>query len=558
MWKSKQTAVALATAILLAACGGGDSGAPKAQATLAGVTTQQLAASAYVDVVQKLYIAYFGRPADAGGLANFTAQLSAVGAPTGIKDLEQAYYNNTDVRSLVDGFSTSAESTALYPGDTTAFVTAVYDHLLNRAPDAEGLKYWVNAIDNGGLSKSLASLSIAAGALSNTTDQGKKDAALIGIKSTVANSFTTALENAQGAYVGDDQAALARTMLAGLSATSTLASFQPVLDAVTADMKAGNQSTKPYPLLLSYISFLSRGQTQQTSTITGYCSGYAISTVSAPAAAIFEGKSVLALTGDHTTTYSSCNPGTSSARGQQYFDANYNLLGTQSEGSEYAVMVNTPAPLPVRVAVGDSGAYGTSTVYADSTKKTVYGRRELSYAIEADTVALKPASAVLVLKEMSYTTDNVLAYKVQTRYRIAVDGSVTPLSETQDYAANSIQLVLKAQPSALKITDSVTGTGTLAVAGKTLTVHYTGWLYDATAANFRGTEIDTSAYRGPLSFVLGSGKLIAGWEQGFGGMKVGGKRTLIIPPALGYGYANSGSIGAGYGLVFDVELISVN
>jgi FKBP-type peptidyl-prolyl cis-trans isomerase FkpA len=116
-----------------------------------------------------------------------------------------------------------------------------------------------------------------------------------------------------------------------------------------------------------------------------------------------------------------------------------------------------------------------------------------------------------------------------------------------------------AGPTQLQISDNLMGTGATAVAGNTLTVNYTGWLYDATAAQNRGKQFDTSTGRAPFSFKLGAGQVIAGWDQGMVGMKVGGKRTLIIPSALGYG---SSSVGGGLippnsALVFDVELLAV-
>jgi FKBP-type peptidyl-prolyl cis-trans isomerase FkpA len=110
---------------------------------------------------------------------------------------------------------------------------------------------------------------------------------------------------------------------------------------------------------------------------------------------------------------------------------------------------------------------------------------------------------------------------------------------------------------ALKVTDVVVGTGATAAKNNVLSVHYTGWLYDVKASNLRGTKFDSSVDRGtPFSFTLG-GNVIAGWNQGIEGMKVGGKRTLIIPSSLGYGTSGSGPIPANAALVFDVELLSV-
>ena len=113
-------------------------------------------------------------------------------------------------------------------------------------------------------------------------------------------------------------------------------------------------------------------------------------------------------------------------------------------------------------------------------------------------------------------------------------------------------------PTQLQVTDSLVGTGTAAAAGNTITVHYTGWLYDETASQYRGKQFDSSVGKTPFSFKLGVGQVIAGWDQGVVGMKVGGKRTLIIPSALGYGSTGAGSaIPSNAALVFDVELLSV-
>lgn len=111
---------------------------------------------------------------------------------------------------------------------------------------------------------------------------------------------------------------------------------------------------------------------------------------------------------------------------------------------------------------------------------------------------------------------------------------------------------------ALKTTDTLAGTGAQALAGKQLTVHYTGWLYDVRAGNQKGSQFDSSVGKAPFSFKLGAGAVIQGWEQGFAGMKVGGKRTLLIPAAMGYGTQGAGgAIPANAALVFEVELISV-
>jgi len=108
-------------------------------------------------------------------------------------------------------------------------------------------------------------------------------------------------------------------------------------------------------------------------------------------------------------------------------------------------------------------------------------------------------------------------------------------------------------------TDTKMGTGAEAVAGHDVSVHYTGWLYDDKAPDHKGRKFDSSRDRGqPFEFPLGAGHVIKGWDQGVAGMKVGGQRTLTIPPQLGYGARGAGGvIPPNATLVFDVELLAV-
>ncbi len=107
-------------------------------------------------------------------------------------------------------------------------------------------------------------------------------------------------------------------------------------------------------------------------------------------------------------------------------------------------------------------------------------------------------------------------------------------------------------PSGLKYVDQTVGTGDVAVVGKNVSVHYTGWLEN-------GKKFDSSVDRGqPFSFPLGAGRVIKGWDEGVQGMKVGGKRKLTIPSDLGYGSRGAGGvIPPNATLIFDVELLGV-
>ena len=116
----------------------------------------------------------------------------------------------------------------------------------------------------------------------------------------------------------------------------------------------------------------------------------------------------------------------------------------------------------------------------------------------------------------------------------------------------------QSQGPAFQRIDTVQGTGTLATSGRTLTVNYTGWLYDASKADFKGAQFDSSAGKTPFTFRLGAGQVIVGWDQGLPGMRVGGKRTLIIPASLAYGKTGSGAaIPPDAALLFEVDLINV-
>jgi FKBP-type peptidyl-prolyl cis-trans isomerase FkpA len=108
-------------------------------------------------------------------------------------------------------------------------------------------------------------------------------------------------------------------------------------------------------------------------------------------------------------------------------------------------------------------------------------------------------------------------------------------------------------------TDLKPGTGDIAAAGRNVSVHYTGWLYDPLAPDHHGRKFDSSRDRNePFVFPLGAGQVIPGWDQGVAGMRVGGQRTLVIPPALGYGARGAGGvIPPNATLVFDIELLGV-
>lgn len=234
----------LIAAVTLAGCGGnGDSAnhqvsSNAAQQIRPAQKTSSLNQS-YANVVQELYVSYFGRPADPTGLANFEAALAAANAPEDAQSLVLIYNSNSKVKALIDSFGTSKESTTLYgSGSTTAFVTAIFQNVLNRQPQSAGLNYWVSAIDSGALTRGNASLSIMAGALENTSAQGLIDAQLITNRIAAATTFTTDIQTAPElrGYAGAAAAQTARTLLAGVTNTTDLSAYGATINSTVESL----------------------------------------------------------------------------------------------------------------------------------------------------------------------------------------------------------------------------------------------------------------------------------------------------------------------------------
>ena len=150
----------------------------------------------------------------------------------------------------------------------------------------------------------------------------------------------------------------------------------------------------------------------------------------------------------------------------------------------------------------------------------------------------------------------VLTIPPEMGYGARGAGGVIPPNATLVF---EVELLPTPERPKLEITDIVVGTGELAEEGASVTVHYTGWLHDASAPNQRGRKFDSSKDRNePFEFDLGAGMVIQGWDLGVQGMQVGGKRVLVIPPHLGYGRRGTGGvIPPNATLVFEVELLGV-
>ncbi|WP_374582740.1 beta strand repeat-containing protein [Pseudoduganella sp.] len=215
----------------------------------------------YISAVQQLYVSYFGRPADYYGLDNFTKQLAAIDTAGTLVDFKalagaaNAASPTSPLGKLINSFSSSPEAAALYGTDTSIagtskFVAAVYKNILGREADVEGLTYWVNAIQSGGVTRANAAAAITEGALSNTSAQGLLDAQTVANKNKVAVAFTAAIDttNEINGYSGDAAAAAARAMLVEVNNTTNVAAFQATVESTLNGIVQGVQQGTTYNL----------------------------------------------------------------------------------------------------------------------------------------------------------------------------------------------------------------------------------------------------------------------------------------------------------------------
>jgi hypothetical protein len=257
-----------ALSALLVSCGGSMQGtqAPRMLASSTHTSAAQHTTADYYDVLQHIYLAYFGRPGDPAGLDFYAGNFLAHGAPTNIVDLATAYRNHTldpVVVSIVDSFGTSAESQALYPGDNNSFVTAVYHNLFSREPDA-GKDFWVGAIDRGAITRADAAIEIMAGSQAS-------DLAIIENKAKVAASFTSSLNTdaARAAYSGLDANVVVRNLLLSVVATTDPSAFQGAIDAAIATL-INTLGTNIYAKVASIVQLRCVGCHSAHPTIPGF------------------------------------------------------------------------------------------------------------------------------------------------------------------------------------------------------------------------------------------------------------------------------------------------
>lgn len=252
-------------ALLLAGCGGDQAGAPRAPqlAAMSGGGAQQQDISAYNDLVQRVYVAYFGRPADPDGLSFYAARYQSSTVAPDTRSVSSAYDSNATVKALVDSFATSQESSDLYPGTNDQFIAAVYRNLFNRDPDAAGAAFWTDVLNRGLVTRANAALSIMAGA------QGT-DADLITRKTQVATAFTAAVNTParKAGYSGLAANAVVRAMLATVTNTTDVAAFGTTIEATLNQLAPA--PTSNFPAVQAIITQRCVGCHSATPTIPGF------------------------------------------------------------------------------------------------------------------------------------------------------------------------------------------------------------------------------------------------------------------------------------------------
>jgi hypothetical protein len=575
------TATLCVASFALISCGGDPAATPEAPVLLSAssksTAQQQAVVSDYYNVVQKIYVGYFGRPADPGGLAFFSERFLSLQAPTAINQMGDAYAANAAIRSLIDVFGTSAESAALYPGDNGTFMDAVYRNLFGREADPAGKAFWVGQLDKGNVTRANAAVNIMAGAQGTDVD-------IVNKKTAVATYFTGALvtPTQQLAYSGLEANVGVRQMLGTVTATTDTTAFQATVDGAIANLV---KNLSPFGM---YFGKLGGGQTQFNSLVLENGQYYGFYSQAATGrfapTGFLQGPSTTSGADFVSSDVRDFNP-------EPY--AALTLTATYAAQSKLDGSVNTPnGPIPFTSTGPDPKLYSFNVpavaadlagtwVMTDNENKTYSMPGPVNNVVAGIGAActfsgsMAPRAGGKNLFDASLTYAAVggntcrMAGKTATGIAfsmLADEGSTRQLfiaATTADRVLGTMLSGNRVTPDgmapALTITDTVVGTGAVAGKGNIVTVHYTGFLYNAKNPGLRSTRFESSLDRGaPFSFLLGAGGVIAGWDQGVVGMRVGGKRTLVIPASLGYGVSGSGStILPNASMVFDIEMTAV-
>ena len=236
----------------LAACGGSNTETSNQQSALlsTGIAVSpqaaQQAASAYTPLLQQIYLAFYGRPADPAGLAFWGQQFSNANMPMTLLGLASSYATNDVVKQMVDAFALSTEAQDVTTGTSAAFVNAVYLNAFNRVAESTGNEYWSALVDGGKFTRAQIALVILNGA------QGG-DAMMVAKKTQGATAVTAALDTPaeSAAYTGDSILQGARDLLSAITATTDMAAYQAQIDEYVASI----QGPGPYPTIVRYAGF---------------------------------------------------------------------------------------------------------------------------------------------------------------------------------------------------------------------------------------------------------------------------------------------------------------
>lgn len=590
MNKFSKTALACAISVLLVACGEGTGNQTRNPAfagtvgSAPGQPTQSATAALtdYYQSVQRIYLAYFGRPADPAGLVYFAGLLQGENAPTAIADLNASLGTNPKIKAIVDVFSTSQESQDLYGGDNSAFIDAVYQSLFSRAPDDAGKAYWVNALNTNAMTRAAAALNIMVAAQGTDID-------IINKKAAVGTAFTSALDLAveQRGYSGLSANATVRALLSQVNLSTDVAAFQANINSTAAQLA----QNAPPPATGAYRSSLSgSGNTHLDMHVLDNDEYYAI--YGSQKASHFLMTNFINGTGfSGATAFTSStmkdfgsNPPSGGSVNASYTPG-VNMVGAiGTVGGNVNINATSAAIVPVYT-------YATPTAISElagTWRMTERGGNLTNVTVTGNTFSGVGASATTTGCTFNGTLEQHASNK--NLYNATITYGPAPCAVPNEtvngiafsYLFNSgatRQLIIlgknaartagnflsgsaatsAGQVSALQSTDLTVGTGEAADANDTVVVHYTGWIYSANATDGKATQFDTSRTIGtPLTFKLGTGVVIQGWDQGLVGMKAGGTRRLVIPASMAYGVFGSGiTIPGNSTLVFDVELVSV-
>src|SRR5450830_911385 len=263
-------------ALLLAACGGSDTTSTAPQAKTMGLRAAQGAPHTladYTPVVQRLYLGFFGRPADADGLTFWQQQFSNANLPLTTVELSQNYTTNATIRAIVDAFANSQEAQDLTAGSNAVFVNAVYLNLFGRSAEAAGLDFWTGLINSKVATRAQVLLSI--GGVAQGTD-----ATIVANKLEAVTYFTAALDQPQeaAAYNGNNAILGARLLIATVDGNSDMAAIKRQIDDYIASLTGPTQQVS----IKRYVGYRYLQDMVNTPAYSAYYS-YASGGVVAPA-----------------------------------------------------------------------------------------------------------------------------------------------------------------------------------------------------------------------------------------------------------------------------------